>query len=671
MSNGSSTADHRPPLPPFPRIRAVTASPVGHAALIVAIAGVITLLAWPIRYRPIITGLDSSWQQALHMAVVDGLRFGTDLVFTYGPLGFLAVPSPPVGWTSVLALLASGLTYLGLVLLILHGLRRFLPLWGAAIVALVAARMFANLPPYEALQVAVFIVVVNILLGSIRLPTAAIIVGGGLVAAVTMLGKLNVGVFVTAMAGVAAVSVVRPWPKGLLAYVAVMSVSVLGLWLLSGQNLGDVAPFIGNSIEIISGYSQAMGTDREPPRYHWIYAAYAIVAATLVWYALRATSDVPRARRFQVLVLLAILLFAMWKTAFTRGFPYYMFATAGIAVIPLLWSGGRQAAMATLAAIWIAYLAAAPAVTTSPTGVLDVPSSVRSALLLGRAALPWRIDTEAELTRHALRDIYELPADVLGSIGDRSLHIDPWEAGVAQAYPDLHWEPVPVFQSYSAYTTVLDELNADRLRRDDRPERILREFTPWTFLGVAPPPGIRTLAHTIDGRFYWFESPSATLERLCRYEELVAGDRWQVLGATARRCGEPTPLGTIDARAGAPVVVPTAPSEDDFVIVRVHGVEGGLVDRIRTALVESIEWYIQVDGRKFRLVPGTADQGLLLAVPQVAQGSEPFAFGPRIDSISVSAGKGGHESDDTLTYEFLAVPISPRPGSMDRLGRAH
>jgi hypothetical protein len=105
------------------------------------------------------------------------------------------------------------------------------------------------------------------------------------------------------------------------------------------------------------------------------------------------------------------------------------------------------------------------------------------------------------------------------------------------------------------------------------------------------------------------------------------------------------------------VSVPAPPSEDQFVVVRVHGVEGGLVESIRTALWKGTEWYAKVEGRSFRLVPGTADQGLLLAVPPAAQGSAPFAFGPRIESIAVSAGKKGHDSEATLSYEFLAVPM--------------
>ena len=225
--------------------------------------------------------------------------------------------------------------------------------------------------------------------------------------------------------------------------------------------------------------------------------------------------------------------------------------------------------------------------------------------------------------------------------------------------PSLRRTPLPLFQSYFAYTAALDEVNADRLRSDARPERILREFVPRTFTSGPSTAGTKAEATDVDGRMYWFESPAATLERLCRYHELVAGDRWQVLGATGRQCGTPVSLGTVEARAGERVSVPPPPSDDQFVIVRVHGVEGGLVERVRTALWKATEWYVRVEGRNFRLVPGTADQGLLLAVPEAAQGSAPFAFGAPIDSITVSAGKGGRDSKAKLTYEFLAVPMAP------------
>ncbi|MEO6509946.1 MAG: hypothetical protein ABIO16_03070, partial [Nocardioides sp.] len=44
-------------------------------------------------------GLDRSWQVALSLTRPQGLRFGHDLLFTYGPYGFLDYPLPidPLG----------------------------------------------------------------------------------------------------------------------------------------------------------------------------------------------------------------------------------------------------------------------------------------------------------------------------------------------------------------------------------------------------------------------------------------------------------------------------------------------------------------------------------------------------------------------------------------------
>ena len=48
----------------------------------------ILVLTWPINTAQRVT-TDSGWQIGLHQAIADGLPFGQDIVFTYGPLGFL------------------------------------------------------------------------------------------------------------------------------------------------------------------------------------------------------------------------------------------------------------------------------------------------------------------------------------------------------------------------------------------------------------------------------------------------------------------------------------------------------------------------------------------------------------------------------------------------------
>src|SRR5207247_2073461 len=133
------------------------AGPVAVTAAPVVLAAVLTILSWPIANDPARPGLDRSWHTALHLAVADGLRQGVDFLFTYGPLGFIGFPNPYVGPTSGVALAVTIAVYFALILTMLIQSRRALPLWAAAVVTLLVARIFVSLPPFEAIQALVFL----------------------------------------------------------------------------------------------------------------------------------------------------------------------------------------------------------------------------------------------------------------------------------------------------------------------------------------------------------------------------------------------------------------------------------------------------------------------------------------------------------------------------------
>jgi hypothetical protein len=263
--------------------------------------------------------------------------------------------------------------------------------------------------------------------------------------------------------------------------------------------------------------------------------------------------------------------------------------------------------------------------------------------------MPWRWADATELTRGRLREIFQVPPDIVARLEGRTVHVDPYSSAVAAAYPVFTWRPLPVFQTYSAYTPALDELNADLLRSPDRPERILRYFQDEGMDGQRP------ISHAVDGRLYWFESPAATLERLCRYREIAASPRWEVLAATGRECGTPVPLGTVTATFGEAVTVPQARSPDDMVVVRIRGIGDGLLAKLRATLWRAATWHIVLDGFRYRLVPGTAPDGLVLSVPAFAQGTGSFVFGPPVRTIEVRGSRFG--GDGRLTFEFEAVPV--------------
>lgn len=642
-------------------VRSPAATSVAERAPLVGLSLVITLLAWPIIAKPIATGLDQSWQIALHLAMWDRLRQGVDIVFTYGPLGFLSVPEPYLGASSLLALLATGAVYLGLVTALLVEARRILPLGLAALVVLMVARLFAGLPPFEAFQALVFVGCVEALSGRIRLRPEVIAATLGVAAAVAALGKINVGIFVAGMGLVTALTMDRRWWRALAAYMASATVATLGLWLVVGQRLSDLPDFARGAYEIVAGYSEAMGTDRDPALL-WIYLAFVVSAGLVGWSARRLSAGWVRQRRLGLAALVALIVFAMWKTAFVREFPAYAFATFVVALVALgAPLGDRRLWIASLLVVGVAFVGAAK---TTPGAYVNVASSARSLINeTVTAVLPGRARGAQQRNRALLRTRYGLEPAIVAELSGRTVSIDPVEAGAAFAYPEMTWSPLPLFQSYSAYTPRLDELNAARLRSADAPERILRGIAlnpdppDWLTRQRGHPlqPG-ESIPVTIDGRFRWFEAPGAMLEMFCRYRQLASSAAWQVLGRSGQACGPAEPLATVKAEEGVAVQVPVETRPDRFVTVRVTGMEPSILDRVKTLLFKADEWYVTIGNVRYRLVAATAGDGLLLAVPSSADGTGAFAFGPPIASLSIQSGLARH-GRRTLTYKFESVPL--------------
>ncbi len=281
-------------------------------------------------------GIDESWRAALHLTGPSGLHFGEDIVFTYGPLGFLSVPAPFFGASSILAIVATAGVYLAAAATLLVLASRLLPGWAAIAFVLVTGRaVFPFLPPFEMLQALVFVWCVEAVLAErLRVRAEWLIVGAGIVAAVALMGKINVGVFAAGMLLVAAVALGRPWWRGAAIFAGVAAAGCLVIWLVTGQPLGALPRFVTDSIEIVRGYSEAMVVDTHPTL-RWVYAAYAIAVAILAWLGWQVTRDRPSSVRLALLALGTIIAFAEWKTAFTRNYTYYAMATALVALFPL------------------------------------------------------------------------------------------------------------------------------------------------------------------------------------------------------------------------------------------------------------------------------------------------------------------------------------------------
>src|ERR1700744_1019189 len=99
---------------------------------------IVALLGWRVGMNPPGVGLDASWNAGLAMAAHDGLHWGVDVVWTYGPLGFLQTQLVWFTDQTVLTFLYQGLLHVIFCVALVWALGRRLPLLLACVVAFVA-----------------------------------------------------------------------------------------------------------------------------------------------------------------------------------------------------------------------------------------------------------------------------------------------------------------------------------------------------------------------------------------------------------------------------------------------------------------------------------------------------------------------------------------------------
>ena len=605
------------------------------------LGALVALLGWRVGMATPYVGLDPSWHAGLAMAVKQGLQFGSEIVFSYGPLGFLHDQYLWFGDLGVAAFLYSAALYLALCTALVWALRRTLPVLPAVLVAFA----ISILPLLEqSVAVAVLVCLGALQHERTQRATNLLILGGAAFSASEALVKLSTGpligvIFLVTLIGLR----VRWWQ--LLCFLGLTAGGLLLLWVSAGQDLAGIPDFLRNTWDVAVGYSAAMQHSGDVGV--WKGTA-ATVLAMLLTVALivacsRAKFPDDRARWCGVGVM-AIAAIAVYKEGVVRldtGHLSLYFSTACALWVAVPWPRERwPVVVAGAAAIAAMGLPARPP--GAPTN-LNVVANVRFAADQGQTLLSGsRREEQMTSGRRAMRAIYGLDPSMLARLRGHSVAIDPYEVGVAWAY-GLDWKPLPVFQDYSAYTPRLDRLNAAVAAGPTAPERILRENPPFVYPEF-PTPGI-------DGRFPGWDPPAQQRAVLCHYVPLLTTLRWQVLGRTTDRCSRPRPAGSVSAAPGQAVRVP-APSGDEVIFARIDGVELSGVERLEALLLRAPLRNTTVNGwQPNRLVPATARDGLILRASDRIAAAQPFAQVPQAETIEVT-GFGGN-----VGFDFFRMRI--------------
>lgn len=603
----------------------------------------------------VINGLDNGWIQGLHVAFAAHMQFGRDIVFTYGPWGFLAGGYYPP--TFPVSVMAWGILALIFLCAGWRLARHFSDNRLVAWLWLVGFTAAASIPAggdFNARLVAwgVLLLFLHFFVEERAFtPIQALLV--------LSLGCLSLVKFTGLMESVMLVAVIAadnifrhrrfPW------IVPLWAAGFLFFWVLAGQHLSSLGAFLGNSWQIAGGYTEAMMQTRKTEVHNavcFLLIALALCALTgrIAWVRRRFLGVLPVAG-------LGSILFIVFKLGYIRNDQHELTSTLALVLISLAClavagSGNKQMAGAAACLLIVSLLFASSVFNLWLPGdglrkQLAGTFSTHSLLAPFAGPLTGYLRSDYEKNLATERTGHPLPPIK----GETDLYSYAQTVLFAHALP---YQPRPIIQSYSAYTPGLAEMNAAHLRTARAAGNILFAIQP------------------LDERFPSLDDGLSWPELLTLYDikgRSDDGGTFLLLSRSAApREFRLTPLQNASAHFGETITLPAATNGPVWVEIEIKkSLAGTVVSTLYKPPVLMLTVSLQDHTQhRFRLVPGMAGGGFLLS-PLIADNRSFAALastgrrdltGLEVVSLTISASTG---SGSTRCYQ------SPMPVRFYRL----
>jgi hypothetical protein len=600
----------------------------------------ITMLAWQPRMLTPDAGIDPSWQAGLEMAVHDGITFGNHLIFTYGPLGFLTVPQLWYIHLGELAFAYTAVLRLALAAALYAGSRQSFGRAVSFVIAVVVASIGTQLSEMVVFLIAAVAVIERRVEGRPALGAAA---AAGAFAGIEFLVKVSVGISLAAMTAVLVLGLPSRRLRAAAGAIVGALVALLAGWAATGQSFGAIGDYFVNSERIVSGYAGAM--ELAIPSLAWEHTAAFVALALGLWGAWQMSAAGTRRRRLGIAGLWIVFWFFAFKEGFVREDPLHTSRFFGAVLggfVAFGWRHGQRAA----ALVGIAALAAFALASQSASLGTDVdPSRDVKAAWQDLRDVTTRAAALSAAGRAEIAAGEPIDPPSLRLLRGHTVAVFPQEIALDWTY-GLDWDPLPVEQSYSAYTPALDEIDADDLASSRAPQRLLLYPTQ-------PEP---------DGRLIGFDESETSRAIICRYRSLRTTRALDVLARGADRCSAPSQIAVVHADWNQAVPIPAPPGAHSLVSVRIAGVDAGGFERIEGLFYKPAERFVILDGQApKRLVAATAADGLPLRASPGVDLPAPFNLAPGAATIAVSRSGLGPTGGKPLTYSFFAQSVTPPP----------
>lgn len=424
-------------------------------------------------YKRAIAGLDPSWNIGIQLAFKEGLTFGRDIIFTYGPLGFLATRLP-IGASKAQYLVFDILVIIvttGVLLYVFRRLRGFGQLLLAFLAVLLLSTYVFDYP--AGITTFLFMLFVFLLLYDMHRPSWVALVVAAMISLLVFYIKLNAGLPALILMLVYLLyqfALPRQRPRSLILILAAVYLAAI-VGAASVLNT-DLPQYLVNSLYIVSGHNEAMYLD--PGLYENGYLRLLLAVVVMIGYIGVVIADLRSSyrdpTRWLSYGLVGLFLVEIFKHSFTRADMghsriFFLFAPA---MLGLLYFFLQSKAQVRLGRVFFVALVFSAFVQQPTLSVAYFAG--RFEALGGYARSTWQPMDDA--VPASLRASHSLPEDVLALIGDAGIDIMPWEISYLYAN-DLTYNPRPIIHSYDVYGAHLDEKNAAKYSAEDAPTYVL------------------------------------------------------------------------------------------------------------------------------------------------------------------------------------------------------
>lgn len=442
----------------------------------IAVCAILSIfyIPWIPNFLSLGPGVDESWLISLHHFFAVKKQFGTEVIFTYGPYGFLTLfYYHPATFAIVFS------AYVFLFLTFIESawfvLRNSISNFWLCLLFFTGIFSLSCPPPDN-----YFLVGCVIAFLAFQAKEGKFLIARNcfLAAALALISLIKFTYALIIFPMIGSIVAESLWKKRIPWVGIFFTLSYLSLWKFAGQNFSNLWIYLRNSWEVASGYSAAM---ESPPVPHlgflevsYLFAAFLLILASGL---AQKKSFYPALKNSAFLGLICFLVF---KGAFVLNDEYHsLVGLFFISAVTLLYFPSFYAANA--GRIWKIFscLALSAALIAAGLGLRFYKINPYWHFSETISLLP---EQRKLIRSHGLKDIFN---QVSNEIAAR--HPFPQGSGPADIYSywqalllmsKIDYAPRPVFQSYVAYTPRLAEINAASLRNPQAPLSIFFSIDP-------------------------------------------------------------------------------------------------------------------------------------------------------------------------------------------------